>query len=200
MTEQADDSARAAAWEELIEALAEYPPDSGEVLSALGRVWPDDAGTAMTWSKLHRWESPTWDPPRLTLEIERHGATMGGSTRAEMQTWVVDTESRTVDHVGSGFRLVRPSSPRMHMRPLAEQCVAAMQAGPDGDTTGWLKWVNPNEVRLQIGKVVPTTNQQTTTDRRQRFSKELAEVAEGSGWREVSAHRWVRDAQGGPVA
>lgn len=189
-----------AAWDRLVQALAEHAPDSGEVLSALSQVWPDDAGTAMTWEKLHRWESPTWNPPELRFEIERHGATVGGSTRAEMQTWVVDTERRSIDQVRSRVRQLSPSAPRLDVHALAQQCLAAMMAGPEADTTGWLKWVSPSEVKLQISQVIPQTFKQTTADRRRRFSRELTALSEGSGWREASAHRWVRDTQPQPSA
>ena len=48
-------------------------------------------------SKLGRMEKVEWQPPYLTFSIERHGATVKGSTRAELQNWQVDTSHRSLN-------------------------------------------------------------------------------------------------------
>ena len=80
---------------ELREVLAVPPPPAREIEAHLAPVWDalagDDGG--MTSRKLHgRMEVVLWNPPRLTFYIERHGATVLGSSRAEVQEWTVDLE------------------------------------------------------------------------------------------------------------
>src|SRR5581483_8214593 len=42
-----------------------------------------------------RMEDVYWDPPILSFTVERHGGTVLGSTRAELQHWQVDLEKKT---------------------------------------------------------------------------------------------------------
>ncbi|QEL17837.1 hypothetical protein [Limnoglobus roseus] len=40
-------------------------------------------------------EKVAWEPPKIVVRIERHEATMMGSSRAEVQEWTIDLEHRT---------------------------------------------------------------------------------------------------------
>jgi hypothetical protein len=74
-------------------------PDPGKLEGLLGQCWDGfDRGEAegMSGSKLRgRVQNLRWDPPRLFFEIERHGGTVLGSSRAERHEWNVDLVSRT---------------------------------------------------------------------------------------------------------
>jgi hypothetical protein len=49
-----------------------------------------------------------------------------------------------------------------------------------------LKWLSPTSVRIDISKLIPATNAQTTSARRRRFKKALEECLSISGWHKVS--------------
>lgn len=72
--------------------------DSPDIERLLGAGWHDLAGDdgGMTGGKLHgRLESVVWQPQKIVLRIERHGATVMGSSRADLQEWTIDLEQRT---------------------------------------------------------------------------------------------------------
>ena len=51
-----------------------------------------------------RMENVEWHPPILTFLIERHGGTVLGSARAELQRWTVDLDRRTATCERVGHR------------------------------------------------------------------------------------------------
>jgi hypothetical protein len=88
-----------------IDALREHLGSlpSGEVekdrlLEFLVPAWPAiDGGSdhAMAAHKLMRIEHPSWRAPILEFDMERHGGTVLGSTRADLEHWAVDVEAGT---------------------------------------------------------------------------------------------------------
>lgn len=99
---------------EKISKLREYlntiPPgsiaDPRALVPVLAECWAefDGAGAeSMRAAKLHRMEDVSWDPPVLAFVIERHGGTVLGSTRADLQSWGVNVETRTTS-CGSSTR------------------------------------------------------------------------------------------------
>ena len=178
-------------WTRLEEVLGTARIDWDRVLQALVAVWPDDAGSSMFSSKLNRWESPIWSPPLLEFEIERHGGTVMGSTRAEVQSWTVNVEDRSVELMGSRPRQLTKAAPRLDVVPLARQCLDEMNAGPEGGSD-WLMWPDETRVRVKISRIIPETNKQTTAGRRKRFREALNDLAAATDWREESANSWMR--------
>ena len=90
----------------------------------LREAWPDLEGSdqeGMAPYKLteDRIEKPAWEPPVLTFVIERHGGTAQGSSRADLQTWVVDLDAGTANPEITGRRQLRPMSPRLDVRAIA---------------------------------------------------------------------------------
>jgi hypothetical protein len=72
--------------------------DTTELERLLAASWHkfsgDDGG--MSGQKLlGRMENVAWAPPKLTFTIERHGGTVRGSTRAELQHWEVNADQQT---------------------------------------------------------------------------------------------------------
>src|SRR5947208_2380350 len=96
----------------LREALAEVPAGplvgdmASKVESLLIGCWDEFEGSSTentTGDKLiGRIEKLEWQPPNLTFRIERHGATVMGSSRATLQRWNVDIEARNATVATSG--------------------------------------------------------------------------------------------------
>src|SRR5690348_8052575 len=82
--------------------LSSLPPgpitDTSVVEELLVQCWECLSGandTRMVAYKIHRMENAEWNPPLLQFEIERHGGTVWGSSKAELQSWTVDVEHGT---------------------------------------------------------------------------------------------------------
>ena len=60
-----------------------------------------------------RMEDVTWELPLLSFTIERHGAMVLGSTKADAHRWTLDVAAMTASHEPLGSRLVRPTEPRL---------------------------------------------------------------------------------------
>ncbi|MFY9987545.1 MAG: hypothetical protein WAK31_22500 [Chthoniobacterales bacterium] len=56
--------------------------------------------------KLYRAEKLQWQSPTLSFLLERHGRTNMGSTRADLQYWEVDLDTRQASIVKVGWRRV----------------------------------------------------------------------------------------------
>lgn len=169
-------------WQALRDVLRSHSPNADAVLAALVRVWPDDVQTALTTAKLHRWEKPRWASPILSFDIERHGATVHGSKRAEVHTWSVDVDAETVDLVAIRTRQVQKNDARLDVNALAAEVVAVIALGPDGPAVPWLKWSSDGGVEVVTKNLIPMTNQQTTSSRRKRFGACFRTLIEGEGW------------------
>lgn len=173
----------------LLTLLATVPPgpitDTAELERRLADCWHELAGDhgGMEGRKLlGRMEDVAWNPPLLTFTIERHGATVLGSTRATLQEWTVDLEKWTAYCVEARSRQVRPIQPRLDVRPLAEEIASLIVSRKEDDR---LRWYEDGRVRVLIGKVLPEGSavKQTLAGRRSRFWTALAERLEGEGWR-----------------
>jgi hypothetical protein len=185
---------------QLHDYLSALPPgpieDRAELVRHLQACWDGLRGSnrsAMATWKLNRLEDPRWEPPLLSFAVERHGAMVGGgSTRAEMQRWVVDLRSATTRIEGTGRRQLRPSAARLDVRPLVEEiaCLVAERAIDER-----LSWSDEGHaVRVAIGKVIPADGfQQTIAGRRKRFRAALDSRMAEMGWETApTAYRYVR--------
>jgi hypothetical protein len=146
----------------------------------------DDGG--MTRSKLHgRMEAVSWNPPKLTFDIERHGATVLGSSWAEVQEWTVDLEQRTKSVVVVGRRQLQPPQPRTNVMPVAEELASAILGGRQDSR---LKWDGQDHVRLLMGEVLPVGSavKETLAARRKRLREALAAILATAGWCMVRAN------------
>lgn len=184
--------------DDLRRLLGPVPPGpvtfASDVERLLAHGWDaltgDDGG--MAGVKLPgRTEKVVWQPPVLTLRIERHGATVLGSTRAEVQAWAIDLDRRTRTLATVGRRQVRPPQPPLDVAPLAQELAAAVLAGRADDR---LKWDGDHRVRVLIGKVLPARSavQQTLAGRRKRLREALARSLAPAGWRMVGANVYSR--------
>jgi len=159
-------------------------PD-GEITSALATVWHLFSGgddTSMASYKICRTENLRWQCPVLSFNIERHGGTVLGSSRAEVQEWDVNLETLSVTHHVSGSRQLRPMSPRLHTKQMASEVAAQISRR---EKTAHLRWLQDGRVGVAISVLIPTTNLRTTTGRRKRFASQLHELLQPMGWHRV---------------
>ena len=161
------------------------------LMSAWDLLDRDD--TRMEAFKLARLDGPAWDGSVLRFSVERHGWTALGSTRAEVQHWVVDPDAATAVVERSTHRQLAPMAPRLDVRPLARE-VAALIIDRVDDAR--LKWSADRAVAtVRIGEIIPQESaaRQTVTGRRRRFRAALDEVLPGQrigeSWRYSAAPR-----------
>lgn len=157
-----------------------------EIAALLKKAWlylEDDDTTSFHAGKLSadRIESPVWDPPLFKFSIKRHGATVFGSTRAEVHDWVFDLEKKTATFVNSRRRQLYKMEPRYYP---AKDCQEVLSLITSDTNHPWLKWSSDRlKVTVNIGLVVPSGGyKQTEAGRRRRFRKILAEMLKDHGW------------------
>lgn len=182
----------------LTEYLAHVVPgeivDTGDVERLLALAWDDlvrDEGGMRPDKLLGRMERVVWKPPTLTFVIERHGATVMGSSRAEMQAWAIDLERGTACCETKGYRQVAPRQRPLDVNPLADEVAdVILQHAEDAR----LKWVNQGTVRVKIGVILPKGSavKETLAKRRKRFRVALAERLAREGWVQISANKYEK--------
>src|SRR5262249_33655693 len=102
----------------------------------LAACWGDleaDDGGMESYKLLNRMEDVTWTPPRLNFAVERHGGTVMGSSRAELQHWEVDLENRTAMLAKTGHRQLRQTAQRIYVKPLVERVLTAFRNGSENE-------------------------------------------------------------------
>jgi len=170
----------------------------GTLERMLGDCWHLFTGDygGMTGHKLkNRMEDILWDPPLLTFTIERHGAALLGSTRAELQRWSIDARQGAVSCQESSYRQLHPRSPRLDVDPLAKEVVARIAIQEDHECLKWSK--GRRRVTIRTGKIIPAEGmpKQTLIGRRKRLSRALRIRLEEAGWCLVegtAAHTYER--------
>jgi hypothetical protein len=159
-----------------------------EMTAHLGRllaaVWDDLGGDqgGMTGDKLiGRMEQVEWNAPLLTFTIERHGGTVLGSTRAELQHWIIDLDHRTATCRSTGHRQLSPMAKRVDVSPIAEEVAGKIVNGEADDR---LHWCGDERVRVEMSRIFPDRSgfKQTVQGRRKRFREALMERLCPRGW------------------
>ncbi|WP_147263492.1 hypothetical protein [Roseimicrobium gellanilyticum] len=129
--------------------------------------------------KLHRIEKVQWNPPVLSFQIERHGGTTLGSTRAEMQHWEVNVEQGTANQVRRTHRQIHSMAKRWSPAALAVELAEAIRQGKDHQK---LLWRKKGTVALS-GDAVPDGFKQTVAGRKKKLKEAIAQIL-GSDWPE----------------
>jgi len=160
----------------------------------LANVWHDLGGDegGMTGDKLiGRMGQVEWNSPVLTFTIERHGGTVLGSTRAEVQQWTVDLDSQTAACESIGHRQLSPMAGRVDVEPVADEIAEKILSGEPDDR---LRWLPDGRVRVEMGKVFPKGSgyKQTVQGRRRRLREALIERLEPSGWIDLGRNTFGR--------
>ncbi len=176
----------------LREYLATVPPgtipsttDLERLLAACWDEFTGDYGGMEGYKLLGRMEDVTWKPPILSFTVERHGRTVAGSTRADLQSWTVNVEKLTIFCEPLSHRQVRPMQTRLKVEPLVEEIVRLVVAKQLDDR---LQWHDDGSVKVLVGKIIPEDSavKQTLAGRRKRFREKLTERLEAEGWPLVS--------------
>ena len=185
--------------EQLLDYLRSIPQgqivDCGQLESLLANCWEDFRGAnaeGMEARKLFgRMEDIFWKPPVLTFTLERHGGTALGSTRAELQYWQVNIETRSAACSAGSYRQVTRMQPRLNVKPIANVIVGLIIERRQDKR---LKWHTDDSVHLLIGKILPRDSavKQTLRGRRKRFSAEVEQLLATHGWRRVKANVYAR--------
>ena len=171
--------------------MANLPPgpveDTKTLEVLLAKEWHGLDGSSaggMYASKIAgRCEQLQWNPPYVTFIVERHGGTVNGSTRGELQHWSVDVSARSAVIVKSGRRQLYPMSKRFDAAAAAKELVEAIASHRESAS---LKWYPDGRVKVNAREVVPIGVKQTTTERRARLRGELDAGLARCGWVSVS--------------
>jgi len=144
--------------------------------------------------KVSRAEDLSWDPPVLSFTIERHGATVLGSSRGELHEWRVDLHEGTAHCERRRYRQLTPTAPRLDVKPIAVRVCDAVQQGPASNCDlvkkGIVVWNGDNQVSIKHGALIPGGGpQQTVAGQRRRFRSELTDRMKALGWQLVSVER-----------
>jgi len=126
-------------------------------------------------------EAVQWNPPLLTFTVERHGGTVLGSTRAELQQWTIDLDRMTATCERKRHRQLHPMAKRIDVSSIADDVAQSIL---DGVTDDRLRWLGDGRVQIQVSKIYPGGSgfKQTVQGRRRRFRKALIEKLSPSGW------------------
>lgn len=138
----------------------------------------------------------SWNPPILSFKIERHGGMAQGSSRAEIQRWEVDLDTKSATQYHIGNRQKNPSQKALDVKPLAKKVVGLILKQRENSR---LKWnADQDEVLVRIGKIIPdgSTFKQALVGRRKRFRNEVERLLEGSGWCKGGPNKYKKTSSG----
>lgn len=152
------------------------------LLGLLTKAWDsfDGGSDQSTFSnKLGRAECLDWKPPYLRFTLERHGATVNGSTRGALHHWKVNTDTGVAEIEKNGSRQLSPMSPKLDVKKLALETKARILNHEMHES---LEWHDRSQVLLLVSNLIPAEKHQTTQSRRKRFSTELSSAMSEAGW------------------
>src|SRR5262249_6573675 len=141
--------------DELASYLKNLDPGPVEVATHLERLlaqlWDDlgsdDDGGMVGRKLVGRMEHVEWHPPVLTFTIERHGGTVLGSTRAELQQWYVDIDHRKATCERIGQRQLHRMARRVDVAPIADEIARLIT---DGVIDHRIRWLGDGRVRVEV--------------------------------------------------
>jgi hypothetical protein len=175
----------------LLAYLASIPlgpvPDAAALERLLAACWDEltgDDGSMEAHKLLNRMEEVAWTPPKLVFTIERHGGTVLGSGRAELQHWEVNVEQRTAVIVKTGYRQLRPMAERILIKPLVQSILAALRSGGESDL---VSRHDDGTVSVNTTLIFPTGSavRMTLEGRRKRLREAVASVLVKDGWKRL---------------
>ncbi len=173
-------------------------PIPSDVRDLIAAAWDElDGGDeqAMAARKVDRVEKLEWNPPYLTFVIERHGGTVHGSKRSEMQGWTVDVTEGTAKWELAGYRQLSPNAEPWNRAAAAkavEEIAEVVRNGLDDQRVVWTK--DRKRFRVATSHVFPPGPKQTTQGRTKRLAEALADVLGAEGWTRTRSW-WQRDPQ-----
>jgi len=172
---------------------------TAHLLPLLLRYWSQFSGgesTKMKGYKLDRGiENVFWNPPMLSFIIERHGMTVLGSTKAELQRWKINIETKIAEFEPfSGMRLVHPRQKRIDVNFIAVEILQLILNDRPDDR---IKWYEDGKIKIQIGKIEELTEgsavRQTLQGRRKRFRTAMDQFMIENGWQKIKPNLYQPD-------
>lgn len=158
--------------------------DPAEVVGALKTAWGElevAEEISMATDTGRRLEGLSWEPPMLTFDMERHDATVWGSSPVEFQPWVVNVEAGTAEVGRKIPRQMTALDRRIDVKPLVDEIASLILTGEDDARLSWSS--DRQSVKVKIGLVIPNVGyQHATTGRRQRFWAALEPALTANGW------------------
>lgn len=174
---------------ELKRLLADVSPGSvvknPGIVMALASSWDElryiglDGGMKAEKITTGRIEDLTWEPPMLKFQIERHGGTVNGSTRAELQRWRVNVETGTCELYSSGRRQLTSMAKRWDHKPIALVLAEHLRSGKDH---AGLRWAKTGKATISR-TIIPAASAPTTNERAKRLNKAIGEALGDPDWR-----------------
>jgi hypothetical protein len=144
-----------------------------DVLERVETAWLELDGSTeskMTSQKVSRARAFLWQPPCLVFAIERHGGVVQGSSRAELQTWILDLDRRLATRRVDGYRQINARDGRLDIDAIAGELARDIR---ERRKNMRLQWIGEFRVRVYTEQAIPETNRQTTISRRKKFRVKL---------------------------
>jgi hypothetical protein len=159
--------------------------DTAVLERLLAAGWDDFTGSdggMEGYKLLGRMEKVHWQPPILSFDIERHGGTVCGSTRAELQHWEVNVETMTAEIKNTGRRQLEPMAQGVDVNAIKAEIVRKILAGEEDPR---LRWIEPGVVHVVLSRIFPDRSgyKRTVEGRRERLRDGLRAA--------LGLHRWV---------
>jgi len=169
------------------------------LIPLLRDCWPQIPGgydNKMSAIKLDRMEKVEWDPPNLSFTIERHGATVYGSSRAELHQWTINVDKITADCYTNSYRQLYKTAKRLNIKPCVAEIYQLIKDEINDDRLKWSedgRQVTVNMTRA-LDKAAEEQNavsghEQTEAGRRKRFKELIIPKLEAIGWCRISRSR-----------
>ena len=164
--------------------------DEQIAINLLANCWQLLKGSSdqSTWAnKIHRIENLLWKAPILSFQLERHGGTVNGSSRANIHSWKVNINTASATIIKTGHCQLYTMSPRFNAKSCAKEIADKILNKIQDETLNWD--ANLEYVVLNIGKIVPDGGaNQTIQGRRKRFRDALESI--------MLTHNWIRKDKG----
>lgn len=169
---------------------SEVEPELVQLLEDCWDMFNGSTEGKMEAYKLQRMEDPRWHPPSLSFTVERHGGTALGSSRAELQRWVVDLDGRVAEYQTDGYRQLYPRAASVDVKPIADELVALILSGSQDER---LRWSAGGNVRVLSGRIFPAISavKRTLEGRKSRLTYAMQERLAPHGW-QLRGSWWSR--------
>jgi hypothetical protein len=175
--------------------------DKSALESLLMHYWDGIDGSSHGGMKAYklagRIEEPTWKPPVLSFIIERHGGTVQGSSRAELQRWTVDIDNRSAEVSDASYRQLEARQPSWTKDDAAKIVLEVSNVIRNSSQHQLVSWLKNGGAKVMINQIVPNdAAKQTVVGRRKRYWKLLDEELAPDWCRTQAIYKRVASSRG----
>ena len=159
--------------------------DTSRVEGFLAEHWDqlvkDVDGGMQVFKVVDRTEKMEWQPPVLSFKIERHGRTVLGSSRAELQHWQLDTAACVATFNGDSYRQKRPKNPILDIESIAREIAPLILERREDDR---LQWTRNGKVKILWARILgrQSVPKETLEGWRKRLRKAVLRLIEPQDW------------------